>query len=135
MKLWNTVKNLSKNLSLKDGWKSVSLEKNTRSGYLIGLKTNDSNIKSITFKVGIDSGAKDLILTIGNFTLNFDSITADTEEDNKSTALFRYSNYPSSFYYKIATITYNDFSSTSNLEDLKAKGVDKLDIALNIIED
>lgn len=135
MKLLNSVKSISSNLSLKDGWRSVSLEKASRSGYLIGLKLKENNIKSITFRTGIDSGVKDLILVTGNFTLRFDTETAETEEGSKMSALLRYSDYPSSFYYKIATITYQDGTTLSNFSELVAQKKTTLDIALNIIED
>ena len=134
-KLINNVKVLDNKINTTKTWQSYTLSNdNVHSGYFIGLKDTKvskgcldrDKVKSITFELGIDSGAPGLIISLGNFVLDFSVRTSDDSVTNARTAKHRFNEVPTTFWYRAVQIVTTDGNIVS--EEVET------DIALNLLE-
>ena len=79
-----------------------------------------------TFELGIDSGAPGLIISLGNFVLDFSVRTSDDSVTNARTAKHRFNEVPTTFWYRAVQIVTTDGNIVS--EEVET------DIALNLLE-
>jgi len=106
-----SVTNIIKKVKLNQEWLSVNLGSHN-DFFLIAIKGNKEkkdiidpkDIIKVRFEIGIDSGAKNMPLTIQFVTLDFNDTTSSDANTNAITAFARLTNTPNQFYIRPVSI-------------------------------
>ena len=106
------IQNIIGKIKVDNKWFKVN--NNSDSFYLIGIKENvkklsDNQIDSkiidkVYFEIGIESGIKNKLLTIGHLVLDFKDQTS-SEDINDITAFVKVQGYPKEFYIRPVSFT------------------------------